>query len=111
MEKGSFPGFNEQTKKPGMEQTNFQNVNGEFKVGTRPSEKYMTVLADLKSLSSVTVRNAIICVATVKSSECSGREASIQSRQRNTEIAHEETDQVGDNAENVDADIQHEPLS
>ncbi len=89
VEKGSFPGFNELTKRPGMEQTNFQKVNGEFKIGTLPNEKCMTTLTELKSLTSVAERNAIICVATVKSSECSGREASTQFHQGNTEVAHE----------------------
>ncbi len=74
----------------------------------------MTVSAELKSSNCVTERNTNICVAASKLSKCSCTEAPIKFREGNTESLHgvtvKETDKVGDNVEDVDADTQCEPI-
>ncbi len=75
----------------------------------------MTVLTERKSSNSVTEGNANICAIDVKYSECSCTEPRQQSRERNAQVtvggeAIQETDLLGDNAEDVDADLQHEPI-
>ncbi len=58
------------TEEPIIEK-NFQKMNGEFRIGTRPNQKCMAVLTELKSPNSVTERNANICAIDAKYSECS----------------------------------------
>ncbi len=53
------------TEEHGMEK-NFQKLNGELRVGTRPNEKCLTVLTELNSPNSVTERNANICAIHAK---------------------------------------------
>ncbi len=97
----------------GMEK-NFQKVNGIFRISTRPNKKCMTILAELKSLNSVTGRNANICVTDAKYSDCSCTEPRQQPLEGNGQETVrgeviQETDLVGDDAEDVDADLQREP--
>ncbi len=56
------------TEEHGMEK-NFQKLNGEFRIGTRPNKKCMTLLTELKSPNSVSERNANICAIHAKYSE------------------------------------------
>ncbi len=53
------------TEEHGMEK-NFQKLNGELRIGTRPNEKCLTVLTELKSPNSVTERNANVCAMHAK---------------------------------------------
>ncbi len=74
----------------------------------------MTVLTELKSPNSLTERNANICAMDAKYSECSCTEARQQPLEGNGQEtvrgeAIQETDLVGDNAEDVDADLQRKP--
>ncbi len=56
---------------PGMEKKNLQKVNGEFKIGTRPNEKCITVSVEHKSKSSFAERNVSICTTGAKYLDCS----------------------------------------
>ncbi len=49
---------------------NFQKVNGEFTIGTRPYGKCMAGSVDQKSPSIFTERNANICVSDAKYLDC-----------------------------------------
>ncbi len=94
---------------------NFQKLNGEFRIGTRPNEKCMTVLTELKSPNSVTECNSNICAIHASYSETSCTEARQQPLEGNAqETARgesiQETDLLGDNAEDVDAELQREPI-
>ncbi len=91
------------TEEYGMEKQ-FQKLNGEFRIGTRPNEKCMTLLTELKSPNRVTERNANICAIHAKYSEISCMEARQQPLEGNAQEAArgeaiQETDLLGDNAE------------
>ncbi len=64
---------------------NFQNLNGEFRIGSRPNEKCLTVVTELKSPNSVTERNANICAIHAKYSEMSCTEARQQPLEGNVQ--------------------------
>ncbi len=96
------------TVEHGMEKY-FQNVNDELSIGTHPNEKCMTALTELKSPSSVVEFNANICAIHAKYSEISCTEARQQHLEGNVQEtargeAIQETELLGDNAEDVDAD-------
>ncbi len=102
------------TEEHGMEK-NFEKLNCEFRIGTRPNEKCMTLLTELKSPNSVTEQNANTCAIDAKYSEISCTEVRQQPLEGNAQEkargeAIQETDLLGDNPENVDADLQREPI-
>ncbi len=102
------------TEEHGMEK-NFQKLNGELRISTRPNEKCLTVLTELNSPNNVTEFNANICAIHSKCSELSCTEARQQPLEGNAQEtargeAIQATDLLGDNAEDVDADLQREPL-
>ncbi len=75
----------------------------------------MTVLTELKSPNSATERNANIYAILAKYSEISCAEARQQPLEGNAQEtargeAIQEADLLGDNAEEVDADLQREPI-
>ncbi len=75
----------------------------------------MTVLTELKSSNSVSERNANICAIDAKYSGISCTEARQQPLEGNAqETAHgkviQEINHLGDNAEDVDADLQRAPI-
>ncbi len=72
------------TEEHGMEK-NFQKLNGKLRIGTRPNEKCLTVLTELKSPSSVTEGNANICAIQAKYSEISCPEARQQPLEGNAQ--------------------------
>ncbi len=90
------------TEEHGMEK-NFQKLNGELRIGTRPNEKFMTALTELKSPNSVTERNANIWAIHAKYSEISCTEARQQPPEGNAQEtprgeAIQKTELLGDNA-------------
>ncbi len=102
------------TEEPGVDK-NLQQMNGEFRIGTRPTEKCMTVLAELKSPNSVTDRNANIRATDAKYSDCSCTDPRQQPLEENAQETVrgeviQKIDLVGDYTEDVDTDLLRESM-